>query len=55
VSFACVGKPQAVRIGVTPVSKPFAKGVAFGQVEGSWYVLNGANRNAWEERTIRIV
>jgi hypothetical protein len=55
VGFACVGRPQAVRIGVTPMPKPFAKGVAFGQVDGWWDLPYYGSRSAWDERTIKIV
>lgn len=50
----CTGKPQALKIAVTPALKPFVRDLAFGQAEFSYY--NGSqSRTGWDERTIRII
>ena len=52
--YGCTGKPQALRVAVTPLLKPFIRGVAFGQASLYYYYSNGS-RSGWDERTINIV
>ena len=49
----CNGKPQVLRVAVAATQRPFVKGAAFGQVEGSFYG-DQMLKTGWDDRTIRI-